>query len=115
MKTIPEGFDLELTAPPRQDNESSYVYIAAYRTPDNADYFVIQAGGTPVLLPEDTEEVFTTTAGLVLQFMPESATPDEKHYQYAVVKAPDGADFMISSTLPRGRVKALAEELSVVH
>ncbi|MBI5563448.1 MAG: zf-HC2 domain-containing protein [Chloroflexi bacterium] len=114
LKTIPAGFSLELEAPPKQTNETSYIYIASYRT-EAGDYFVIQAGGAPQLLPEDTQEVYTTTTGLVVQFMLDTVTPEGKHYQNAAVKAPDGTAFMISSTLPRERVKALAEDLVIAR
>ncbi len=113
LKTIPEGFNLEITAPPRQDHETSYVYIASYRTEAN-DYFVIQAGDAPEVLPSDAAEVYTTAAGLLVTFMREpEQSPDGKHYQMAAVKAPDGTVFSITSTLSRERVKALAEDLVV--
>ena len=115
LKSIPAGFDLEITAPPRQDHETSYVYIASYRT-EAGDYFVIQAGGAPEVLMNDAAEVYTTVSGLVVSFMREpEQSPDGKHYQSAAVKAPDGTTFFITSTLPRERVKALAEDLVIVQ
>ncbi|GEM_PF-1001218 len=138
LKTIPAGFNLELEAPPKQDKETAYIYIASYRT-EAGDYFVIQASGVPDDLTQGTaenaqcfnadrtitpctatpptggKETYTTAAGLKVYFEEDTVTPDGKHYPEAAVKAPDGAAFLISSTLSRERVKALAEELVIAQ
>ena len=44
LKNIPAGFEIEITAPPRQDNETTFVFIASYRNA-SGDYFVIQDTG----------------------------------------------------------------------
>ena len=53
---------------------------------------------------------YTTASGLVLSFMEDASDPSGKQYVSAFVKAPDGAAFMLSSTLPRETVKEWAEE-----
>ncbi len=138
LKTIPAGFNLEIEAPPKQDNETSYIYIASYRT-EAGDYFVIQASGVPDALTQGTaenaqcinadrtitpctdtpstggKETYTTATDLQVYFLEDAVDPSGKHYQEAAVKAPDGTAFLISSTLPRERVKALAEDLVIAR
>ena len=59
LKEIPEGFNLTITAPPRQINETSYIFIASYRNKDG-DYFVIQStGDIPEQTSETSDEIYT--------------------------------------------------------
>ena len=114
MKDVPSGYSLEITAPPEQPNEPSYVYVAAYRTKQN-DYFVIQGGMSADNVPAlkaAADEVYTTASGLVVMFEKDTADSSGKVYVSATVSAPDGVTFMITSTLPRETVKAWAENLT---
>lgn len=136
LKTTPDGFTLELTAPPKQPEGDPYIYIASYRNEAN-DYFVIQSG---VGLPSEpsngscsvvsgvktcsteqvsgnTDETYTTTSGLVMHFMnmqiPEH--PADSTMIEAVAEAADGMTFMVTSTLPIETIKAWAEDLAPVQ
>jgi hypothetical protein len=111
LKTIPDGYSLEISAPPKQSANEPFIYIASYRTPAN-DYFVIQF--TPGANNADSDETYTTSGGLVIHFMRAITDSSGRHFIEAQVDAPDGADFMISSTLPRETVKAWSELLVVV-
>jgi hypothetical protein len=113
LKTLPEGYTLEISEPQIKAGSSEpYMYIASYRNEAN-DYFVIQAGmGGP---SDSGEEKYTTASGLVLHIMMDSAEPSGKQYSTTVVEAPDGTSFMIDSTLPIETVKAWAEELEPVR
>lgn len=111
LKTIPEGFSLEISAPPKQSANEPYIYIASYRSAAN-DYFVIQSA--PGKQIEDADETYTTAGGLVLHFMKDIADPSGKQYTSAMVEAPGGTIFLINSTLPRESVKAWAEDLVLV-
>jgi hypothetical protein len=115
LKNIPAGFELTLTAPPRQDNETTYVFVASYRNA-SGDYFVIQdSDPMPDQVLKDAEEVFIAKSGLVTSFIKESNNnPNGKQYQFAAVKAVDGGSFQISSTLTREEVKRLIEDLEIV-
>lgn len=114
LKTIPEGFALEISAPPRQAAGEPYIYIASYRSPAD-DYFVIQDDGTiPPRMLGEADEAYTTTDGLALHFIRERADPSGTQYTSAIAEAPSGKLFWISSTLPRETVQAWAEELVLV-
>lgn len=108
LAQVPEGFALEITAPPQQQTGKDYIYIASYRNPAG-DYFVIQAA--PGKNPRDQSETYTTAAGLVLHFEKDYESPSGTHYTSAIVEAPDGTQFLLNSTLPRDTVKAWAEDL----
>jgi hypothetical protein len=112
LKTIPDGFSLEITAPPKQPANEPYIYIASYRTAAN-DYFVIQAAGPADVqaMTKEADETYTTASGLVVLFIKDISDPTGKQYTSAIVEAPDGTAFMVSSTLPRDTVKAWAEDL----
>lgn len=138
LKIIPEGYSLEISKPQIKPGSSEpYLYIATYRNPAD-DYFVIQAApgqkatamNTGETNPTANElvlgvvqemgsnppgnETYTTTSGLVLHFEEAFADPAGKLYILALVEAPGGVTFMVSSTLPRETVEAWAEELVVV-
>lgn len=114
LKTVPEGYTLEINAPPKQSANEPFIYIASYRTSAN-DYFVIQAGTEqPRKIYKDTDETYTTASGLVLHFMKDFSDSSDKQYTSAFVEAPGGVVFMINSTLPRETVKAWAEDLAPI-
>jgi hypothetical protein len=110
LKTVPAGYSLEISAPPKQSANEPFIYIASYRTPAN-DYFVIQATDAPNV---DSDETYTTASGLKLHFMRDITDPSGKHFITAQVEAPEGVAFTISSTLPRETVKAWSEMLVIV-
>jgi hypothetical protein len=61
----PDGFSLEITAPPRQENESVYVYVASYRNQED-DYFVIQSVGNLAevrFMESEFKDSYTTASG----------------------------------------------------
>jgi hypothetical protein len=115
LKDIPEGFNLTITAPPRQINESSYIYIAEYRNKEG-DYFVIQSTGDfPEQTSEDADEIYITKNGMTATFSKEPKNmPDKKIYQFATVHVSDKTGILISSSLPRKRVKELMDTLVLV-
>jgi hypothetical protein len=112
LSSLPTGFEQEITAPPQQKNESSYIFIISYRNAAG-DYFVLQANDKPdnQLAFGFKDEVYTTASGLVLHFEKTFAAPNSKTYETAVLVAPDGSSYILTSTLPRDQVKALAEKL----
>jgi hypothetical protein len=115
LNEIPEGFDLTITAPPRQAKGSAYIYVASYLN-KNDDYFVIQnTGDSPEDMKDESDETYKTKNGLTATFMKEPENlPDEKTYQSAVIRIGETAGFLINSSLPRERVKQLMEDLIVV-
>ena len=112
LKDIPDGFDLEITAPAKQAAGPAYVYVASYRS-STGDYFVVQTNTTALdMLPKIFgEEAYRTKSGLVLNFGKTLAGPDGKKVTQALVTTPDGTSFYITSTLPPERIKQLAEDL----
>ena len=62
------------------------------------------------------DEHYITASGLVLHFIVESGvTPAGGQFTSALMETPEGMTFTINSTLPRERIKALAEELVLVR
>lgn len=112
LKTIPEGYTLEISAPPGQPADEPFIYIASYRTAAN-DYLVIQSIGQTQAgwMHQETDELYTTANGLELRFLNEKADPSGRQYTSAVCKAQGNTTLLINSTLPRETVKAWAEEL----
>ena len=111
LKTVPEGFTLEISAAPHQPDGQPYSYVIAYRSP-TGDYFVMQPGdGMPQDLIQSAGETYQTSAGLVLHLLEERSAPGEQPVVSAIVERPDGKVFLLNSTLPLERVKALAEDL----
>jgi hypothetical protein len=115
LATIPDGYTLEISASPKQPADQPYVFVASYRN-EAKDYFVIQALGSKELefITEGANETYTTASGLVLTFMDDFKEPSGKQFTSAVLETPQGAAFLINSTLPRETIKALAEELALV-
>ena len=115
FKEIPEGFDLTITAPPRQTNEESYIYIADYHNKDG-DYIVIQDTGDQLEpMSEDPDETYKAKNGMTAYFIKEPDNlPDDEVYQMAIVHVSDSVSFLVNSTLPRERVKELIDDLIVV-
>jgi hypothetical protein len=113
LKSVPAGFSLEISAPPHQEHESVYIYIAAYRTPGNSDYIVIQSGKGPEDIANLGQDTYRTASGFTLYFLPpvKAGGANAKEYRMAIVAAPDGAQFVLTSTLPRERIQQLVEDL----
>ncbi len=111
LKNVPEGYTLEITAPPQQPEDQPYIYVAAYRTATN-DNFVIQGSYPAELegLKPSANETYTTASGIVVYFI-QDLPSSGKVYVEAIAQAPDGVAFLINSTLPRETIKAWAEEL----
>jgi hypothetical protein len=115
LETIPAGYTLEISASPKQPADQPYFFVASYRNQSD-DYFVIQALGSKEVefITEGATETYTTASGLVLTFMDDFKEPSGKQFTSAVLETPDGAAFLLNSTLPRETVKALAENLVLV-
>jgi hypothetical protein len=115
FKEIPEGFNLTITAPPRQTNATSYMYVADYHNKDE-DYVVIQnTGDEPEPMSENPDETYKAKNGMTAYFIKEPENlPDDEVYQMAIVHVSDKIGFLVNSTLPRDRVKELIEDLIVV-
>jgi hypothetical protein len=116
LQAVPDGFALEISAPPKQATGDGFIYIASYRNSVD-DYFVIQSIG-PVEAKSmftGTDPAYTTASGLVVHFQRDTTMPSGRQFTSAVVEAPSGVVFMLNSTLPADTVKAWAEKLALVH
>jgi len=112
LKTIPPGFDKGITAAPNQSKDQPDAYVVSYRNTDG-DYFVIQPYTPSADLPQETPagETYQTASGMVLRFDPPIKAPTGKEISSAIVTAPDGTKFMITSSLPLDQIKAWAEDI----
>jgi hypothetical protein len=115
LKSLSDGFKLEISASPKQPADQPFIYVASYRN-EAGDYFVIQSIGSKEvkLIEEGSSEPYTTASGLRLTFMNDVNDSSEKQFTSAVVETPEGVAFILSSTMSREQVKALAEKLVLV-
>jgi hypothetical protein len=110
LKTVPEGFEMQLSAPAKPATGEEHMFMVEYRN-QSGDYIVMQGGGTVPKNIGDTADELKTASGLRLRSLSGRISQEaDKGFRY-VVEAPDGSTFTLSSNLPRERVKTLAEEL----
>jgi len=113
LKTIPEGFSLEISVLPKQPANEPFFYNATYIK--GKDYFMIRTWGDKIKDASWADETYTTASGLVLHFIVEAGvTKSGGQFTSALMETPEGMTFAINSTLPRETIKALAEELVLV-
>jgi Putative zinc-finger len=114
LKTIPDGFSLEVSALPEQPENEPFFYEARY-TNQAGDYFTIRTVGKPLEDTSRADETYTTASGLVLHFTVQAGIPEKGgEFTSALIEAPNGKTYAIDSTLPREAIKALAEELVLI-
>lgn len=114
LKTVPDGFSLEVSVLPEQPANEQFFYEARY-TNQVGDYFSIRSLGKPLEDALKEDEKYTTASGLVLHFIAQTGdTAKGEEFTLALIKAPNGKTYAIDSTLPRDQVKALAEQLVLV-
>ncbi len=120
LQDIPEGFNLEITSLPEQPATQPFTYVATYHN-EAGDFFVIESirSEKVKLATEDSSESYTTAGGLKLTFLGKDEDnrkgSSDKQFISAIVETPEGAAFIINSTLPRDQVKTLAEQLVPVR
>jgi len=112
MANPPAGFTQEISAAPNQPANQPYQYVVSYRNADG-DYVVIQPAAEDMkgMYKQNVTETYTTKSGLKLLFQTETQAVQGRQLVSAFVVAPDGATFLLNSTLPMERLKALAEDL----
>jgi hypothetical protein len=118
LRTIPDGFSLEVSVLPKQFTNRSgngpFYYEAGYINQDG-DYFIIRAFDDKPL--EDTswaDEIYTTASGLALYFVNQPST-DIKEFNGGMLEAPNGHTYAIESSLPRTTIKTFLEDLVLVE
>ncbi|HEX2696272.1 MAG TPA: zf-HC2 domain-containing protein [Anaerolineales bacterium] len=114
LRTVPDGFSLELNALPKQFTNLSgngpFFYEATY-TNQAGDYFTIRAFDNKKL--EDTSwayERYTTASGLTLYFVNQPSA-DIREFNGGLMEAPNGHTYAIESSLPRATIKEWLENL----
>jgi Putative zinc-finger len=113
LKTIPDGFSLEVSVLPKQPDNEQFFYNATYTKGE--DYFTIRTWGDKIEDASWADENYTTANGLVLHFVVEAGvTSTGGQITSALVETPEGMTFAINSTLPREEIKALVEDLVLV-
>jgi hypothetical protein len=115
LATVPEGFSLEVGVTPEQPENEQFFYEANY-TSQAGDSFIIRALGKPLEDALKEDETYTTASELVLHFIGQAGdTPKGEQVPVVLIEAPSGKTYAIESTLPRERVKELAEQLVLVR
>jgi len=115
LKTIPDGFSLEISLLPKQLADQPFFYQAGY-TNQAGDYFVIRTfTDKPIGDTSWADETYTTASGLVLYFVDQpSITTRGEEFNGGLMQTPSGMTYAIDSTLSREQVKALLEQLVLV-
>ena len=114
LKTIPDGFSLEVAVLPNQPENEQFFYQADY-TNQAGDYFILRTLGKSLEDKSWKDETYTTASGLVLHFVVQPGVPAKGgEFTSALVEAPNGKTYAIDSTLPREEIKEFAEELVLV-
>ena len=115
LKTIPDGFSLEVSVLPKQPANELFFYQAGY-TNKAGDYFRIRTFGDKPL--EDTswaDETYTTASGWVLYFVNQpSITQKGEAFNGGLMQTPQGMTYAIESTPSREQIKAFMEDLVLV-
>ena len=116
LRTVPDGFSLEVSVLPKQPANELFFYQAGY-TNKAGDYFIIRTFTDKPL--EDTswaDETYTTAGGLVLYFVnqPSISTRGEE-FNGGLMQTPSGVTYAIESTLSRDMIKELLEDLVLVE
>jgi hypothetical protein len=115
LKTVPDGFSLEVGVLPEQPANEQFFYEARY-TNQVGDYFIIRTLGKPLEDALKEDETYTTASGLVLHFIGRDGdTPKGEQVPVMLIEASSGKTYAIESTLPRERIKELAEQLVLVR
>lgn len=113
LKTLPAGFALEISAPPRQPADQPFLYVITYRNAAG-DYFVFSPTNGEVNFTVPVSETYQTKAGLTLSFLDEQKESGHTVVTSAYIGTPNGGSYFLDSTLPLERIKALAEDLVLV-
>jgi anti-sigma factor RsiW len=106
LKTVPDGFSLEITAFLKPWGAGKpYFYNATYR--QEAEYFSVRVWGIPVKDADWVKEIYTTANGLVMYLLTERGG----EWTSAQVVTPEGLTLAVTSTFPPETFKAWSEEL----
>jgi len=116
LRTVPDGFSLEVSVLPKQFTNRSgngpFFYEAGY-IDQAGDYFVIRAfDDKPLKDTSWADEIYTTASGLVLYFVNQPSL--DPKFTGGLMQAPNGHTYAIDSTLPRETVRELMEQLVLV-
>lgn len=109
LKTIPEGYSLEIISTPNDPQNQSYNYEINY-TNDEGQSFGMMAVGT--MDPGFIEKSFydgsyITASGLVINYSPSSKADSTS----AMLTIPDGTSFLLTSSMSRGQTQQWVEDL----
>ncbi len=112
LSHTPEGFVQQVSTPGGGPEGQPLAYIVNY-TDSAGNFFSVQTFNGPSSLPPAlyNDETYTTAAGLVLHFSPAETKPGGVQVTAALITAPDGARYSLTSSLPQEQVKAWAEDL----
>ena len=115
LRNIPDGFTLEISAAPNQPEGQPFFYLATYRN-EAGDFLTIESVDAQKVkfAEEGMVESSITASGLKLSLMEKAKGSSAKEFTLVVVETPDGAAFIINSTLPAEQVKILAQTLVLV-
>jgi hypothetical protein len=114
LKTIPEGFSLEIDSLGKRAMDQLFFYEATY-TNEVGEYFTIRTFSDKPLELEDAswvDETYTTASGLTLYFVNQPST--EPKFTGGLMQDPNGNVYAIDSTLSRERIKTLLDDLALV-
>jgi hypothetical protein len=113
LKTVPDGFSLEVGVLPEQPANEQFFYEARY-TNQAGENFIVRTLGKPLEEADWRGETYTAANGLTLHFVDQAdASAKRGEFTRVLIEAPNGKTYMIESTLSSDQVKTLAEELTL--
>ncbi len=116
LKTVPDGYKLEISVLAKQPANQPYFYNATYRN-EAGDYFEIRIWPAKIDDVSWSDETYTTASGLVIYLIDAPGTTPEgtpRTFPGGLMETPEGVVYSVTGTMSREIFKAWVEELVLV-
>jgi hypothetical protein len=109
LKTIPEGFTLQIVAANDQPKDQPFAYETNYTGPNGETFGLMAIGLTDegFIKSNFYDGSYKSASGLVVYY----STSSHKDSTSAILTTPEGNSFLLGSSLPRERVQTLVDDL----
>lgn len=109
LKTIPEGFSLEIISTPNDPQNQSFNYEINYTNPDGESFGMMAVG---TMAPGFIEKSFydgsyITASGLVINY----SSSSKEDSTSAMLTIPDGTSFLLTSSMSRVQTQQWVDDL----
>ncbi len=112
LKTIPEGFTLQIVAANDQPKDQPFSYETNYTGPNGETFGLMAIGLTDegFIKSNFYDGSYKSASGLVVYY----STSSHKDSTSAILTTPEGNSFLLGSSLPREQVQTLVDDLAPV-